>query len=100
VDALRFLRPRLAPPAELEHNAAAFRADVETLQAAVRQYSLGDVLVAVERTGNRHRPVLRAFRDAAFDTRIVHPFATSRFRKVEHPGGFAITVGKTSAQMF
>lgn len=75
----------LLPPAVLEHNATAFHAALDALRAAVREHQLGDVLVAVERTGNYHRPPLRAFRDAGYDTRIVHPFASSQFRQVEHP---------------
>ena len=76
----------LLPPTTVEHTKPGFHAAIDSLKAAVRDHGLGDLLVAVERTGNYHRPVLRAFRDAGYDTRIVHPFASRQFRQVEHPG--------------
>jgi transposase len=44
-----------------------------------------DLVVVIERTGNYHMAVKRAFdaatfRDAKFDTRILHPFATKQHR--------------------
>lgn len=44
-----------------------------------------DSIVAVEMTGVYHRPVQRAFRQAGFDTRTVHPFASKHFRGPFHP---------------
>jgi transposase len=76
----------LLSPATIEHSGSALRQAVDTLRGAVREHSLKDLLVAVERTGNYHRPVQRAFRDAGYETRIVHPFASSQFRQIEHPG--------------
>ena len=76
----------LLPPASLEHNRAGFAAAVAQLRQACRTHQLGDLLVAVERTGRYHRPVQRAFANAGFETRIVHPFATKQFRQVANPG--------------
>lgn len=76
----------LLPPATVEHTGPGLRQAVQALQGAVTKHQLTDVLVAVERTGNYHRPVQRAFREAGFETRIVHPFAARQFREVEHPG--------------
>ena len=76
----------LLPPATVEHTQPGLRQAVEAVQHAVRERGLGDVLVAVERTGNYHRPVQRAFRDAGFETRVVHPFASCQFRQIAHPG--------------
>jgi transposase len=76
----------LLPPATVEHTRPGLRQAVEELRRAFREKGLGDVLVAVERTGNYHRPVQRAFRDAGFETRVVHPFASAQFRQVAHPG--------------
>jgi transposase len=42
--------------------------------------------VAIERTGRYHHVVRRAFAAAGFETRIVHPFATSRLRQPSDPG--------------
>jgi transposase len=36
-------------------------------------------------TGVYHRPVQRAFRQAGFDTRTVHPFASKHYRSPLHP---------------
>ena len=46
---------------------------------------LTDTIVAVEMTGIYHKPAQRAFRKAGFDTRIVHPFASSHYRRPLHP---------------
>ena len=43
-----------------------------------------DLLVGIEVTGTYHKPVWRAFRDAGFETRLGHPFASSHYRLAEH----------------
>jgi transposase len=48
--------------------------------------TITDSIVAIDMTGIYHRPVQRAFRQAGFDTRIVHPFATKHFLRPLHPG--------------
>lgn len=75
---------RLAP-ATVEHTRPGFRQAIDALRQAVQQHGLAHVLVAIERTGDYHRPVQRAFRDAGYETRIVHPLAARRFREIEHP---------------
>jgi len=35
-------------------------------------------------TGTFHKPPMRAFQEAGFETRLVHPFASSFYRQVEH----------------
>lgn len=40
----------------------------------------------MERTGNYHLPPKRAFADAGFETRVVHPFATKQYRMPADPG--------------
>jgi transposase len=81
-----FFGDTLLPPATVEHTGPGFRQAIETLRVVVARRQLAHVLVAIERTGNYHRPVQRAFRDAGYETRIVHPFAARQFRQVEHPG--------------
>jgi transposase len=76
----------LLPPATVEHCRPGFRQAIDALNGAVQTHGLGHILVAVERTGNYHRPAQRAFRDAGYETRVVHPLASRRFREVEHPG--------------
>jgi transposase len=44
-------------------------------------YQPHDGLVAIDRTGRRRRVVQRVFAAAGFETRIVHPFVTKRYRQ-------------------
>ena len=76
----------LLPPAELTHTQGHFQAAIALLKQAVEEHHLQEVIVAVERTGNYHQPVKRAFAAAGFETRIVHPFATKQFRQPANPG--------------
>jgi transposase len=75
----------LVPPTHVAHN----RVELEAMTAQVRQacqvHDLRDVLVAVERTGRYHHVVRDAFRRAQFETRIIHPFVTKRFREPADP---------------
>jgi len=73
-------------PAHLPHNRADLDAALVTLRQAMQTHQMRDVIVAVERTGRYHQVVQRAFRDARFDTRTVHPFATQQFRLPANPG--------------
>jgi len=75
----------LLPPATVEHSAPGFRQAIDALRSAARTHELAHVLIAVERTGNYHRPAQRAFRDAGYETRVVHPLAARRFREIEDP---------------
>lgn len=74
----------LSPPANVEHNRNALQLAVLTLKQAVAKHDLKDVIVAVEMTGTYHKPPMRAFREAGFETRLVHPFASSFYRQAEH----------------
>jgi len=74
----------IVEPTDVEHNRSSFRIAVLTLKQAIEKHGLTDVIFAVEMTGIYHKPPLRAFRDAGFETRIVHPFASSYYRQPEH----------------
>jgi len=76
----------LVPPTIVEHNRIALDQAVQQIRQALHHHAIRDQLVAVERTGRYHQPVRRAFDSAGFETRIVHPFATSRLRQPRHPG--------------
>jgi len=54
------------------------------VQQACQKYGIRDHIVAVEMTGTYHRPVQRAFREAGFETRLVHPFASKHYRSPAH----------------
>ena len=74
----------LTPPADVEHNQHGFQLAMLKLKQAVEQHGLQDVIVAVEMTGIYHKPPMRAFRKAGFETRLVHPFASSFYRQPEN----------------
>ena len=76
----------LVPPTTVAHNRPAFDDALQQLRQAVRDHDLRDLLVAIERTGRYHHAPRRAFAAAGFETRIVHPFATSRLRQPADPG--------------
>jgi transposase len=73
------------PPIEVEHNQIAFQAAIAQIRDAMRKYAITDLIAAIERTGQYHRPVQRAFRSAGFDTRIVHPYTSKQYRQPSDP---------------
>lgn len=76
----------LLEPTTLPHSRGDFQAAVDRLRQAMGQHGLKDLVIAIERTGNYHRPVQRAFRQAGFETRLVHPFTTKQYRQPADPG--------------
>src|SRR5262245_56084728 len=76
----------LIEPVVVPHTRDGFHAAVARLRQAVADHHLDDLIIAVERTGRYHVPVRRAFADAGFEARTVHPFATRQFRLPADPG--------------
>jgi transposase len=76
----------LVPPTVVEHTRDGLGLAVRRLGRAVVEHDIRDLIVSVERTGTCHQPVFDAFRDAGFDTRIIHPFTVKQFRLPAHPG--------------
>lgn len=76
----------LIEPSVLTHARGDFDTAVMQLREAIERCQLKDHVIAIERTGNYHLPVKRAYAAAGFDTRIVHPFATKQFRQPADPG--------------
>ena len=76
----------LIPPTVVEHNKQGFDSAIAEIRRAMESHSLGDMLVAIERTGIYHLPVKRAFSSQSFDTRIVHPLTTKQYRLPADPG--------------
>ena len=70
----------LIQPQTLEHQAAFFKLAVMQVREAQQQHGIQDTIVVVERTGNYHLAAKRAFADAGFETRVLHPFATKQYR--------------------
>ncbi len=76
----------LIPPQTLEHQGPFFKAAIELIRQTGQQHHIEDMIVAVERTGNYYLPPKRAFANAGFETRVVHPFATKQYRVPANPG--------------
>lgn len=74
----------LVPPCPVEHRRNELQMAVHTLRKALEAAGIQDSIVCVEMTGTYHLIVWRTFRDAGFDTRLVHPFASSYYRAPEH----------------
>jgi len=72
-------------PKKVEHHRGSLEAMVEQVNAACEAEGIVDSIVAVEMTGVYHRPIQRAFRKSGYDTRTVHPFASSHYRQALHP---------------
>ena len=75
----------LLEPTTLPHNRGGLQATIDQVRQAQTQHDLRDLVVAIERTGEYHRPVQRAFRDAGFETRLVHPFTSKQYRQPADP---------------
>lgn len=76
----------LIPPTVVEHTQTALHGAIDRIRATLRAHPIQDVVVAIERTGTYHRPVQDAFRRAGFETRLVHPYASTQFRQPADPG--------------
>jgi len=74
------------PPTVVAHTQGGLQAAAERIRGALAEHDLRDFLVAIERTGEYHRPVQRAFRQLGWDVRIVHSFATYQYRQPADPG--------------
>jgi transposase len=75
----------LLEPTTLEHSRPDFHAAIDRLRQARAQHDLRDLVVLIERTGEYHRPVQRAFRAADFDVRLVHPLTSKQYRQPADP---------------
>ena len=74
------------PPTEFPVTVPGLRSAVEAVRAATTLHALTDVVVAVEQTGEYHRPVSAAWRAAGFEVRVVHPHVTKQYRQAADPG--------------
>lgn len=70
----------------LPHQAVFFKQAVAEVRAAQQEHEIQDTIVVVERTGNYHLAPQRAFAQAGFETRVVHPFTTKHYRLPANPG--------------
>jgi transposase len=70
----------LLPPEVVSHTRGDLQNVIDRVRKAMIDHQLRDLIVAIERTGEYHRPVQRACQRAGFDTRLVHPFTSKQFR--------------------
>jgi transposase len=76
----------LIAPTPVEHTRQGLAEFVATIRRAMTEHHLGDLIVAIERTGNYHAPVRRAALAAGLEARLVHPLASRPFRLPADPG--------------
>jgi len=75
----------IVEPTTVEHTKGGLQTLPQWIAEVCQTERLVDSIVAIEMTGIYHKPVQRAFRKTGFDTRIVHPFASSHYRRPLHP---------------
>jgi transposase len=80
-----FLGHPLLTEATVEHTAGPLRAAVASVRHTMQKNDIQVAWVIVERTGQYHLPVQRAFAEAGFETRILHPCATKQYRSAVSP---------------
>jgi hypothetical protein len=74
------------PPAEFAVTAPGLRSAIEAVRLALERHRIRDSVVAIERTGEYHRPVAQAMQQAGFEVRFVHPHTTKQMRQPSDPG--------------
>ena len=75
----------VVPPTPVAHNRVELDFMTSQVRRTCQERGLRDVIVAIERTGRYHHLVRDAFRRSQFETRIVHPFTSKRFRQPADP---------------
>ena len=76
----------LLEPTTVEHNRSGFETALISVRTATARHQIKDVIVVIERTGRYHGPVRRAFGEAGFEVRIIHPYTTKQYRLPADPG--------------
>jgi transposase len=76
----------LIPPTPLPHNRGDLQAALDQIRQAVTAHDIRDLIAAIERTGEYHRPVQRAIRRCGWEARLVHSFTSKQFRLAANPG--------------
>ena len=67
----------LVPPTPVEHRRSELQLTVRLIRKTFETAGIQDSIACVEMTGTYHQIVERTFKNAGFDTRLVHPFASS-----------------------
>ncbi len=75
----------LIEPTPVEHTRPGLNDFTARIRRAMSEHDLRDLVVAIERTGNYHRPIKRAALAAGLEARVVHPLASRQFRLPADP---------------
>ena len=75
----------LIPPQVVPHTRGHLKALLDQVRRVCQKEDLRDLIVAIERTGEYHRLVQRACKQAGYDTRLVHPLTSKQFRMPADP---------------
>jgi transposase len=76
----------LIPPTTVEHNRPELQRALDQLKAAQAEHQLGDLIVAIERTGRYHQIPQRFLADQGLEVRLVHPYTSKQHRTTTDPG--------------
>jgi transposase len=76
----------LVEPVIVEHDQPGFTAVTQQVRDAMTRHGIKDLIIVIERTGRYHGPIQRAFANAGFEVRILHPYTTKQFRQPADPG--------------
>jgi transposase len=76
----------LVEPVTVEHDQPGFAAATQQVRDAMTRHGIKDLIAVIERTGRYHGPIQRAFANAGFEVRILHPYTTKQFRQPADPG--------------
>jgi len=76
----------LIAPQTVAHTRGQLQTTLDQVGQACARHQLADLIVAIERTGEYHRPVQRACQQRHLDTRLVHPLTSKQFRLPADPG--------------
>ncbi len=76
----------LMEPTIIEHDRFGFETALQQVRHTLTRHDIKDQIVVVERTGRYHGPVQRAFVQAGFEVRILHPYTTKQYRQPANPG--------------
>src|ERR1700678_1986730 len=76
----------IVEPTIIEHDQPGFAAAIQRVRDAVARHGVKDLIIVIERTGRYHGPVQRAFANAGFEVRILHPYTTKQFPHPADPG--------------
>ncbi len=73
-------------PREVAHAQPQLQACLELLRRSSIDCGIKDLVVVIERTGEYHQPIRRAFEAWGYEVRIIHPFTTKQYRMPANPG--------------